>query len=1144
MKATDSGIRLSASDLANHLGCRHLTCLDLRVARGELESPTSHDLALEVLQRRGFEHEKAYVEHLRAQNLTVVTLEDLGYAEDEFAATRAAMRDGPDVIVQPTLLGEGWMGRADILRRVEVPSPGLGAHSYEVLDTKLARDTRGRTILQLCLYSELLAQVQGRLPEQMYVVPPGRGFAPEVYRVADYMAYFRLIRRKLVESVADGFWHGGETYPVPCEQCAICRWWRACDSRRRADDHLSLVAGIGRGQIAELEGRGIPTLEALASLALPLTPKPRRGAAESYERVHHQARVQLAGRRQNAPVHELLPLADGLGLFRLPEPTPHDLYLDLEAARFVGEGGLEYLFGWVSLDASGAPAYHDLWAMNAAEEKAAFERFIDEAMARWKEDDGFHIYHYAPYEPAAIKRLMGRHATREDEVDRLLRGERFVDLYAITRQTLRAGVESYSLKELERFFGYRRAVDLRDATQNLRAVELALEFAAPDTIAPEHRAAVRGYNRDDCLATLHLRRWLEGLRAELVASGHAIPRPEPKSGAPSEVLDEALSRTRELSGRLLAGLPAERAERSDAEQAQWLLAHLLEWHRREDKATWWEYFRLVELGDEDLLDEPVAIGGLRFERRVEATKRGGVVDRYAFPAQETRLRPGDKPLSRESGTSPIAEVVALDPVAHTVDLKKTARWADVHPQAAFALEIVRTDVLRQALFTMGAWVADHGIHGEGAYRAGRDLLLRQRPRLQTGSVEELIEKTADPLDAARQLALALEDGVLPVQGPPGSGKTYTGARMICQAVAAGRKVGVTAVGHKVIRNLLDEVVRAAAEENLPLRCVQKVTDPSDAPSEAIVETTDNAKVFALLAAGEAQVAGGTAWLWARDEARGAVDLLFVDEAGQISLANVLAVSGAARSLVLLGDPQQLEQPQRGSHPDGTAVSALEHLLGEHATLPADRGLFLETTWRLHPALCRFTSELFYEGRLHPRPGLEQQAVLGEAPWAGAGLWYLPVAHQGNRNDAPEEVAAVDALVRELVRGTTQWVGKDGQAHRLTLDDVLVVAPYNAQVAALIEALPAGARVGTVDRFQGQEAPVVIYSMVSSSPDDAPRGMDFLYSLSRLNVATSRARCACVLVASPRLFEPECRTPRQMRLANAFCRYLELAQSLY
>ena len=283
------------------------------------------------------------------------------------------------------------------------------------------------------------------------------------------------------------------------------------------------------------------------------------------------------------------------------------------------------------------------------------------------------------------------------------------------------------------------------------------------------------------------------------------------------------------------------------------------------------------------------------------------------------------------------------------------------------------------------------------------------------------------------------------------------------------------------------------------------------------------------------------WLWARDEARNAVDLLFVDEAGQISLANVLAVSGAARSLVLLGDPQQLEQPQRGSHPDGTDVSALEHLLGEHATLPADRGLFLATTWRLHPALCRFTSELFYEGRLHPRPGLERQAVLGDPPWAGAGLWYLPVAHQGNRNDAPEEVSAVRALVRELTQGRAQWVDKEGAARPLTLDDVLVVAPYNAQVAALLEALPAGARVGTVDRFQGQEAPVVIYSMVSSSPDDAPRGMDFLYSLSRLNVATSRARCACALVASPRLFEPECRTPKQMRLANAFCRYLELAQ---
>lgn len=1141
MRITDDRLRLSASDLANFLGCRHQTYLDLRVARGEFKAPSYTDPALETLKLRGLEHERAYVEHLRGQGLSVVELEDLGAASPEFAATREAMRSGPDVIVQATFLTDGWMGRADILRRVEEPSPGLGTYSYEVLDTKLARETRGRTILQLCLYSELLQELQGRLPERMYVVPPGRGFAVEAYRTADYMAYYRLVRKRLTEALTGGRWRGGTTYPYPCEQCAICRWWRACDDRRRQDDHLSLVAGIGKGQVVELETRGVGTLAALASMTLPLTPKPKRSSPGTYERVHHQARVQLEGRRRGAPVYELLSLEEGLGLHRLPQPSPHDLFFDLEAARYVGENGLEYLFGYVACDEEGTPTYTDLWALSPAEERAVFERFIDEAMARWEADPGFHIYHYAPYEPAAIKRLMGRHATREDEVDRLLRGERFVDLYTLARQALRASVESYSLKELEPFFGYTRQVDLREATQHLRALELALEFGDPQAITPAHRATVRGYNRDDCLATLGLRDWLERLRQELVDAGHDLPRPELESGDPGEKLDEMLARTRELAGALLEGVPPEVAERTEGEHAQWILAHLLEWHRREDKAAWWEFFRLAELTDEDLLEEPMAIGALTYLARQATEEKGAVVDRYAFPEQETRLRPGDRLLTRDCGAAQFAVIVGLDPVARTVDLSKGRTRAEVHPTAVFAHEIVPTGTLRESLLRLGTWVAAHGIDAPGPARAGRDLLLRRLPRLRTGSVEEAASAASDIVAAARRLVLDLDGGVLAIQGPPGSGKTYTGARMICAAVAAGKKVGVTAVSHKVIRNLLEEAVKAAEEEGMELRCVQKLTKLSGDTPPGISETNKNAHVFAQLEAGTAQVAAGTAWLWAREEATDAVDLLFVDEAGQISMANLLAVSQAAGSIVLLGDPQQLEQPQRGSHPDGTDVSALQHLLGEHQTLPADRGLFLGTTWRLHPELCAFTSELFYEGRLVSRPGLERQGLLREAPPAGAGLWFLPVEHAGNLSASREEAEAVAALVRDLTTGESRWIDKDGEPHPITLQDVLIVAPYNAQVAVLLETLPRGARVGTVDKFQGQEAPLVVYSTASSSPEDAPRGMEFLYSPSRLNVATSRARCACVLVGSPAIFEPECRSPRQMKLANAFCRYLERAQ---
>jgi superfamily I DNA and/or RNA helicase len=305
---------------------------------------------------------------------------------------------------------------------------------------------------------------------------------------------------------------------------------------------------------------------------------------------------------------------------------------------------------------------------------------------------------------------------------------------------------------------------------------------------------------------------------------------------------------------------------------------------------------------------------------------------------------------------------------------------------------------------------------------------------------------------------------------------------------------------------------------------------------------DNGAILGEIRSGAAQVAAGTAWLWAREEFFEAVDVLFVDEAGQLTLADVLAVSQAAKNLVLLGDPQQLGQPLQGSHPEGTDVSALEHILGEHKTIPAAQGLFLEHTWRLHPRICDFTSELFYEDRLRPRPNLERQVLDGPTPLAGAGLWFMPVPHQGNQTSSPEEVERVVGLVGHLTAGGVHWTDQANDRRPLRLSDILIIAPYNAQVAALKARLPE-ARIGTVDKFQGQEAPVVICSLTTSSPEEAPRGMEFLYSPNRLNVAVSRAKTACVLVGSPALFEPECRSPGQMRLANAFCRYLELAETL-
>jgi uncharacterized protein len=753
-----------------------------------------------------------------------------------------------------------------------------------------------------------------------------------------------------------------------------------------------------------------------------------------------------------------------------------------------------------------------------------------------------HIYHYASYEPNAIKRLTGRHGTCVDEVDQLLRAGAFVDLYRVVRQGLRASVESYSIKRLEPLYRFERALPLRDATLALQTLETVMTVGDVETAPQKLLKTVEAYNRDDCFSALHLRDWLEALRRQLEAvSGRVLPRPAPKEGEAGEELAAHLAEARAVMERLLAGVPDDESDRSPEDRARWLLAQMLEWHRREEKSSWWEFYRLCDLSDDELIEDRSAMGRLVYDGEAGREKKS-IVHRYRFPAQDHSIDRALEVRDPRTRKSP-GVVVSIDERNRYVYLKRGASSSVPHPTALVPYDIVDSKDLRQSLLRLGSWVADHGIDAPGSFRAARDLLLRRPPRLRSTTLRLLAEGDQGPVQIAQRAAPSLEDSVLPIQGPPGSGKTYTAARMAVELVKRGRRVGISAVSHKVITNLLQNACHAAREAGVALQIIQKTNgaEGQGCQDAMVTVTRDNGEVRDALARGDAQIAAGTAWLWSRNDMAGSVDVLLVDEAGQMSLANALAVSQAAGSLVLIGDPQQLDQPQKGLHPPGCDASVLAHLLGARATIGPEEGLFLAETRRLHPAVCGFISELFYDGRLMPRPENRNQRLNCQGPLDGTGLRFCPVVHSGNQNESPEEAERVAMLVRALLDNDTTWTDRESKVRRLVLEDILVVAPYNAQVAALAQSLPAGARVGTVDKFQGQEAAVAVYSMATSTPEDAPRGMEFLYSLNRLNVAISRARCIAVVVASPALLEVQCRTPRQIELANAFCRYLEMAR---
>jgi predicted RecB family nuclease len=1154
MRYIGSSLSLAATDLSNFLGCRHRTALEMLSAADALAKPFFDDPLQELLRERGLAHEKAHLETLRDAGYDVVDLVAQSHDTNLVTRTLNAMRSGAEVIYQGALDDDPWYGRPDFLMRIAHPST-FGDWSYEVRDTKLTRDTRAGTILQLGLYSLMLARAQGTNTEYLEVVTPDAEHRIHRFRVDDYAAYVRLVRSQLRDTVARTPAEiAADYYPEPVEHCHICPWYTCCIDKRKADDHLSLVANISQVQRRELYDRGVRTLTALAQLTLPIPFKPARGSVVSFERAREQARLQLESRNRTPPLHELRELLEGKGLSRLPEPCSGDIFLDLEGDNIAFEGGREYLFGLVTIDANGAPEYHSFWGFNDRDERASFEAVMDLIARHVAAHPEMHVYHYAPYEVTAFKRLMGRYATRESELDAMLREGRFVDLYAIVNQSLRAGIERYSIKNLEPLYGFVRDVELPAARRELGHLVYALAIGEVDSLPSTVRDTVEGYNRDDCVSTLHLRDWLESVRLVAISEGKSIPRPALASPEAAQKISEKQKDVEVLRQALLAGIDTLPTPGTPA-HGRWLLAYMLDFHRREEKPGWWKYFDTRDSSDEILMDNPDAIVGLEHCERVELVRHattgkptGAVIDRYRYPQQEMEILKRDdlkyvvvdaqgEDIERRVKT--LGKVVEVDRINRTIDVQKPKAMTDEHPATVFEHTFVPSETIAAAIARIARDVAESASF-DAANGAARALLLREPPHLTGTPFRQPAGGHAG--DYAIDVVQRLDHSLLAIQGPPGSGKTFTGARMICALVAAGNRVGVLGPSHKVITNLLDAVGKEARATGVTVRISQKTDSKTDdLLPDCITALADSGAVSQKLRDREADVVGGTAWLWSREDMSASVDVLFVDEAGQLSLANAVAVSASAASMVLLGDPQQLDQPQKGTHPDGVELSALQHMLGGHSTIPGDRGIFLETTWRLAPSICDFTSEIFYERKLCPKMGLELQALSGVDGLSGSGLWYVDIDHDGRTSASDEEVDAVASLVSRLLSPGAMWIAESGAKSQLTVSDILVVSPFNAQVSRLRDRLPAGARVGTVDKFQGQAAPVVIYSMASSSPEDAPRGMEFLYSLNRLNVATSRAKCAVIIVANPRLYSPECKTPRQMKLANALCRYRELAR---
>lgn len=1107
MQHANGRFLFSPSDLGSFLACEHLTQLELAVALREGPRPSYENDYAELLRRKGQEHEQAFLAALREAGRTVVEVR-LHAARDFEAGTRRtaeAMRAGADYVYQAVFFAHGWRGIADFLERVDRPS-ALGAWSYQVLDTKLARHPRPEHALQLSFYSLALEETQRLAPDLAYVVLGTRERVP--IRLADVTAYFRRVRERFGTAVEAR----PGTGPYPCHHCSFCDFRRLCEDRLEREDHVVRVAGIHRGQVKRLFAGGIGTLTALAEA--PPGTAVAKIAASTLEGLREQAGLQLIRQRSGTLEWRPLEVEPGRGFAALPPRSAGDLVFDLEGHPFFEPArGLEYLFGVLLLDGV-EPRYQAFWAHDREGERRAFEALVDLVHTRLERHPGLHVYHFSGSEPSTLKRLMAEHSTREAQVDDLLRRQVFVDLHAIVRRALRAGVPSYSLKDAEALYGFARSGAVQSGTQAILHYERWLGLRSPALLDE-----IAAYNLEDCRSTLGLLEWLHRVRPP------DLPWPEPPEPHPlSPEATEALDARQQLRQELVDG--------AEPGMPRWLAGELLEYHRREARPAWWAYFDRLGKSPEELLEDTEAIAYLEVDRGTppEPRKRS-LVHTLIFPIQDHKLRPGETVQDPATGRS-AGEIVEIDDTRGAVGRLRLLRGPKLGsrplPQAVVAGGPIEDRTQRAAVLRLAESIRA----GDGRYPALRAILARERPSIRGLAPGGTIQTT--DLERMKALALGLDASYLFLQGPPGTGKTWTGARIVTHLLAHGRRVGIAAQSHKAIHNLLAEIEKVARVTGVRFKGLKKSSagnPESEYDSELIRSDSDNARFET--AGPDVRLLAGTAWLFSRPGLDGRLDDLIIDEAGQVSLADALAMGTAARNLILLGDPLQLAQVSQGVHPPGTGASVLEHLLGEAPTIPVDRGVFLERSFRMHPDVSAFISEIVYAGRLHSDDSAARRTTS-----FGTGIRFAPVDHDGNRSSSDEEVAQVAPMIAAMRGGT--FTDADGTTRPLREDDFMVVAPYNAQVLRLRAGLPPGVRVGTVDKFQGQEAPVVFFSMATSSGEDVPRSLSFLFSRNRLNVAVSRAQCLAVLVCSPRLLEARCQSIEEMQLVNALCRLVEYA----
>lgn len=1057
-------IVFSPSDLTLYMGSSFASWMEhLAVLHPEkLPAANSDDALSNLLKNRGLEHESNILNSFKERGLKIAAISKEQAPEE----TYAAMASGVDVIYQAALELSPFRGFVDFLVRVKGKSL-FGDYHYEIWDTKLAKSVKPYFLIQLCCYAEMLEAIQQRKPEFIVVV---LGSCEEVrLRTSDYFYYYKNLKQR--------FLYAHQTFslqlpPNPADSTTWGRWSDYATSLLIETDHLSQIATITKNQIKKLNKAGIKTVRSLINTTEDFV----KGIdAAVFERLKQQAKIQKDSIGQPVPLYKILshPMGVKTGLALLPPESSFDVYFDIEGFP-IEEGGLEYLWGLAYFDSNGVRQYKDFWAHNELQEKEAFKNFIEWVYGRWLQNPTMHIYHYANYEIAACRKLMGRYGICEHEVDQLLRNEVFVDLYKVVKGCLILGEPRYSIKNVEHLYREKRSTEVGSGGDSVAVYESWCQNPDGDTWSTSKiLKSIREYNIDDCNSTQELVSWLRLRQKE-----HDISYLGKTDVVEVQQKEEITARI-QLQNKLLQK-STQQFDMGQAENANVtsLLAWSLEFHRREKKPMYWRLFDRLGLNDEELVDDIDCLA--HCVRTPKPPYKLSPKDRlyvyeYAFDPNQEFKGSSDKyfVLGKERADGKNLSITFIKEDSRLdegyIALKTGEELGDI--VTLIPDENIRAEPIPAAI-TKQVESFDRGNLEDTAIF---DFLMRKQPRIIGHPLGNSIAPAHDPLIRLTEIIKAvcnLDNSYLAIQGPPGSGKTYTAKHVIAELLRLGKKIGISSNSHKAINHLLISTAEYCQEKGIQayFACTKNTDEKLDILG---VEIYENKNI--VNHAKPACVIGTTAWGFARDDLEDIFDYLFIDEAGQVSVANLIAMSQSTKNIVLMGDQMQLGQPSQGSHPGDSGLSILDYLLHTTPTIPDFMGVFLGRTYRMHSAVNQFISEAIYEGKLESAPENDCQSIKVPAGYQGilnkeAGIIAVPIPHEGNTQASDEEVERIVELANQLIGRI--FIKKNGTEHPITWSDILFVAPYNHQVNKLRQALGKQARVGSVDKFQGQEAPIV------------------------------------------------------------------------